>query len=52
MCIHTDDPILKMLLAGSYKPLLFNFNKVVDTIHACGDEFSVLALVILFLLLW
>lgn len=27
VCIHMGDPILKLLLAGSYNPLLFNFNR-------------------------
>lgn len=36
MYIHTGDPILKLLLAGSYNPLLFNFNKILGTCKRVG----------------
>lgn len=43
-------PILEVLLAGSYNPLFFNFNRDVGYLQASGDEFSVPALVVIFFL--
>lgn len=36
MCIHMGDPILKLLLAGSYNPLLFNLNKILGACNRVG----------------